>query len=46
MGELDHPESSVVNLSNVSHNILETWFDGDDVIGKVEVLQYIQRSGT
>ena len=38
LGELDHPESSVVNLANVSHNILETWFDGDDVIGKVEVL--------
>ena len=38
LGELDHPESSVVNLSNVSHNVLETWFDGDDVVGKVEIL--------
>ena len=38
LGELDHPESSVVNLNNVSHNILDCWWDGDDVIGKVEIL--------
>ncbi len=38
MGELDHPESSVVNLANVSHNITDAWFQGDDVIGKVEIL--------
>jgi hypothetical protein len=38
LGELDHPDSSVVNLSNVSHNILEVHWSGDDVIGTVEVL--------
>tara|TARA_R100001377_G_C3178913_1_gene105878 strand:- start:59 stop:691 length:633 start_codon:yes stop_codon:yes gene_type:complete len=38
LGELDHPESSVVNLNNVSHNILDCWWDGDDVVGKVEIL--------
>lgn len=38
LGELDHPDSSVVNLSNVSHNILEMWWEGDDLCGKVEVL--------
>ena len=38
MGELDHPESSVVNLSNVSHNITEMNWNGDDLIGTVEVL--------
>jgi len=38
MGELDHPDSSVVNLSNVSHNIVEMWWEGDDLCGKVEVL--------
>jgi hypothetical protein len=38
LGELDHPESSVVNLRNVSHNILECEWDGDDLIGKVEIL--------
>jgi len=38
LGELDHPESSVVNLSNASHNILDCWWNGDDVMGKVEVL--------
>ena len=38
LGELDHPESSVVNLNNVSHNILDCWWKGDDVVGKVEIL--------
>jgi hypothetical protein len=38
LGELDHPESSVVNLQNVSHNVTDAWFDGDDVVGKVEIL--------
>ena len=38
LGELDHPDSSVVNLNNVSHNILEMAWNGNDLIGKVEVL--------
>ena len=38
MGELDHPESSVVNLANVSHNITEMTWNGDDLVGTVEVL--------
>lgn len=38
LGELDHPESSVVNLRNVSHNIIETWWEGNDLFGKVEIL--------
>ena len=38
MGELDHPESSVINLQNVSHAIKDCWWDGDDVMGKVEIL--------
>tara|TARA_R110001632_G_scaffold1063_1_gene4322 strand:- start:27 stop:644 length:618 start_codon:yes stop_codon:yes gene_type:complete len=38
MGELDHPESSVINLQNVSHTIKKCWWDGDDVMGDVEVL--------
>ena len=38
LGELDHPESSVVNLNNVSHNVVDCWWSGDDVIGKVEIL--------
>lgn len=37
-GELDHPESQIVNLKNVSHNILEVWWDGDDVYGRIEIL--------
>ena len=38
LGELDHPDSSVVNLSNVSHNVTEMHWDGDDLVGTVEVL--------
>ena len=38
LGELDHPDSSVVNLNNVSHNILEMHWSGDDLNGTVEVL--------
>ena len=38
-GELDHPESSVVELKNTSHIIRDIWWDGNDVIGKVEVLK-------
>jgi len=38
MGELDHPESSVVNLQNVSHNVRKMWWENDDLLGTVEVL--------
>ena len=37
-GELDHPESSIINLKNVSHISREIWWDGDKVIGKLEIL--------
>ena len=38
MGELDHPESPVVNLANVSHNITDMHWNDDDLVGTVEVL--------
>jgi|TARA_R110000824_G_scaffold9094_6_gene41040 hypothetical protein len=38
LGELDHPDSSVVNLQNASHNITEMHWNGDDLLGTVEVL--------
>ena len=38
MGELDHPDSSVVNLQNVSHNVTEMHFEGDNLLGTVEIL--------
>eukprot|EP01050_Picozoa_sp_SAG11_P000095 SAG11_NODE_2_length_63684_cov_167.801195_27_plen_206_part_00 len=38
LGELDHPESSVINLKNASHNIKELYFEGNDLMGKIEVL--------
>ena len=38
LGELDHPDSSVVNLNNASHNVLEMHWKGNDLLGTVEVL--------
>jgi hypothetical protein len=38
LGELDHPESTVVNLRNVSHNIVEMHWEGDDLVGTMEIL--------
>ena len=38
LGELDHPDSSVVNLQNVSHNVTEMHFEGDNLLGTVEIL--------
>ena len=37
-GELDHPESPVVSLKNASHIVKELWWDGDDLKGRVELL--------
>tara|TARA_R110002020_G_scaffold76558_14_gene193971 strand:+ start:1449 stop:2063 length:615 start_codon:yes stop_codon:yes gene_type:complete len=38
LGELDHPESSIINLANVSHLVTEVWMDGPSVMGKIKVL--------
>jgi hypothetical protein len=37
-GELDHPESAIVSLKNASHVVKDLWWDGDDLMGKVELL--------
>lgn len=38
LGELDHPESSVVELKNASHIIREAYMQNDVVYGTVEIL--------
>jgi len=38
LGELDHPESSVINLQNASHLVTQIWMDDNKVMGKIEVL--------
>jgi len=38
LGELDHPEDSVINLKNASHMVTSVWWDGKDVMGKAKVL--------
>ena len=37
-GELDHPESAIVSLKNASHVVKDLWWDGDDLCGRVELL--------
>ena len=38
LGELDHPEDSVINLKNASHMVTKVWWDNKNVMGKVKVL--------
>ena len=38
LGELDHPEDSVINLKNASHMVTNIWLDGPKVMGSVKVL--------
>jgi len=38
LGELDHPEDSVINLKNASHLVTDIWMEGKDVKGKIKVL--------
>ena len=37
-GELDHPESPIVSVKNVSHAIVDLWWEGNNLMGRVEVL--------
>lgn len=37
-GELDHPESPIVSLKNASHVVKDLWWEGDDLVGRVELL--------
>jgi hypothetical protein len=38
LGELDHPDSSIINLTNVSHMVTQVWMEGNNVMGKCKVL--------
>jgi hypothetical protein len=38
IGELDHPDSQVINLKNVSHLVSKAWWDGNKIFGKIEIL--------
>jgi hypothetical protein len=37
-GELDHPDSTIISLKNVSHIIRDIWWNEDKVMGKLEIL--------
>jgi hypothetical protein len=38
LGELDHPEDSVINLKNAAHLVTACWMEGKNVMGKIQVL--------
>ena len=38
LGELDHPDDSVINLKNASHMVTQIWMEQNTVMGKVQVL--------
>jgi len=38
-GELDHPENAIVSLSNVSHKVVDLWWEGDTLYGKVQIAE-------
>ena len=38
MGELDHPETAIINLKNVCHNITRLWWEGKDLYGEFEIV--------
>jgi hypothetical protein len=38
IGELDHPESSIIAGDRISHNIIQTWWEGHTLMGKMEIL--------
>jgi hypothetical protein len=38
LGELDHPESQIINLKNASHLITSWEWDNDNIVGKIEIL--------
>lgn len=38
IGEMEHPESTVINGERVSHNIVKTWWEGQTLMGQIEIL--------
>jgi hypothetical protein len=38
MGEADHPESSIVTISRISHNVVELWWEDNVLMGKLEII--------
>jgi hypothetical protein len=45
-GELDHPDSQIINLKNASHAIRKIWWDGDEILGMVEIFSDPGEKGT
>jgi len=46
VGELDHPDSQIINLKNGSHAVRKIWWDGDHVKGILEIFSDPGEYGT
>ncbi len=46
LGELDHPDSQIINLKNASHAIRKTWWEGDNIMGLIEIFSDQGELGT
>lgn len=38
MGEADHPESSIIAVSRISHNVIDLWWEGNVLMGKLQII--------
>ena len=45
-GELDHPDSQIINLKNSSHAIRKIWWEGDKIMGLIEIFSDMGEKGT
>jgi len=39
-GELDHPDSAIISLANASHRIVEMWWEGEELHGRIQVMEH------
>ena len=44
--KLDHPDSQIINLKNASHAIRKLWWDGDKIMGLIEIFSDMGEKGT
>lgn len=38
LGENEHPDSSIINSKEVSHEIKKIWFEGNTMVGELEII--------
>jgi hypothetical protein len=38
IGESDHPESSIISVERIAHNITKMWWEGNTLVGEMEII--------